>query len=223
MATTTPGSHIGPVGAESRFLTELSRSASPAAMAGAAAVLLSIIGLAGVEPLYVAAVSVIAIGAALLIGGAASMSQQSESVAGAGRRERVEGGLNSEVLGGVAGIVLGILALLQIFPIVLLSAAAVIFGASLLLGAGLNLRIRTFEMQPTAGQPAPGHVRREAILGGTGAQALVAIAAIVLGILALVHIESQILTLVAMLVLGASILLSGSATTTRILTSIVRG
>jgi hypothetical protein len=46
------------------------------------------------------------------------------------------------------------------------------------------------------------------------------VAAIVLGILALVHIEPQVLTLVAMLVLGASILLSGSAMATRMLAGI---
>ena len=48
----------------------------------------------------------------------------------------------------------------------------------------------------------------------TGAEALVGLAAVVLGILALVHFAPLTLTFVGMLVLGGSVLLSGSAMTT---------
>jgi hypothetical protein len=226
MATTTPGHQIGAFGSQSRFLGELSAGTGTESIGGAAAVVLAILGLAGIEPTYMVAIATIVVGAALIVEGAAMMAKQAEMVVGtgAGVGERMEGGsgLTAEFLGGAAGIVLAILALVHIYPTVLLAVAALVFGASLLLGAGLTARVRTFEFQPASEHAVPREVGREAAVAGTGAQALVALAAVVLGILALVHIAPEVLTLVAMLILGASVLLSGSTMTTRMLAGIGR-
>ncbi len=52
---------------------------------------------------------------------------------------------------------------------------------------------------------------REAVLAAAGAQALVGLASVALGIIALVGISPMTLTLVALLALGSSILMSGTA------------
>ncbi len=55
--------------------------------------------------------------------------------------------------------------------------------------------------------------------GGLSAQVLVGIGAIILGILALIGFATQVLNLIAMLALGCSTLLSGSAVASRVLTA----
>lgn len=226
MATTTTEHQIGTFRHEHKFLAELSAGTGTEAFGGAAAVVLSILGLAGVEAFYMVAISTIAVGAALLVEGAVLMAKQAEMASeyGASLPEKVEvgGGVTAEFLGGGAGIVLGILALVHVFPMTLISVAALVYGATLLLGAGLTAQIRNFELRPMTEHPVLRETGREATVAASGAQALVALAAVVLGILALVQIAPQTLTLVAMLVIGASILLSGSAMTTWMLAGLGR-
>jgi hypothetical protein len=202
-------------GHERRFLHQLSAGTGTEALVGAGAVVLAIIGLAGVETFYMAAIAAIVVGAALVLEGAVLMAKQAEMEAefSTGESQRFEGGLPAELLGGLAGIVLGVLALIGIVPTVLLSVALLVFGACTLLGAGMTSHVRNFVPEPATEQMAGRVVAREATVASVGAQALIAIAAIVLGILALVHIVPMTLVLVGMLILGASVVLTGSAMT----------
>jgi uncharacterized membrane protein HdeD (DUF308 family) len=83
----------------------------------------------------------------------------------------------------------------------------------LLLGSGA-----TVDLSSVAGD-APherfADLTRQAALAASGAQVLLGIAAIVLGIIALVGIDPVVVTLVALLILGASVLFSGTAIGTR--------
>ncbi len=218
MATTLQEHQVRTFGQESRFLTELSAGTGSEALAGGAAVVLSIVGLAGVEPFYMAAISTIAVGAALLLEGTVLMAKHAEMATefGVSRGEKVGagGGLTAEFLGGAAGIVLGILAIVHVFPETLISVAVLVYGATMLLGAAMTSGIKNFALERETEHPAMREMAHEAAIAASGAQALVALAALVLGILALVHVSAQTLALVAMLVLGGSILLAGSAMTT---------
>jgi hypothetical protein len=209
---------MGMLGHERHFLAELSAGTGSEAFVGAGAVILAIIGLAGIESFYMAAIATIAVGAALLLEGAVLMAKQAEMVTefSASHTERVEagGGLSAEMLGGGAGIVLGILALVGVVPMILLAVALVSYGACMLFGASMTSHLRHFAFEPKTEHPALREVAHEATFAATGAEALVALAAVVLGILALVHFAPLTLTLVGMLVLGGSILMSGSAMTT---------
>jgi hypothetical protein len=130
-----------------------------------------------------------------------------------------------EVLGGLAGVVLGILALLHLVPTILLAIAAIAFGSTLILASAATARLRALVI--------PGHrlhrmawrVAWESILAAATGQAFLGIAAIVLGIVALANYLSPIsltLTLVALLCLGASVLLSGTAVTGKVLSVLRR-
>jgi len=156
-----------------------------AGIAGFAAIVLAILGLIDVLPLILASVAAIVVGAALLMEGGFSAAWFG------GTRERfneyMEGAFSAELMGGIAGIVLGILALLGIAPQTLLSVAVLALGASLFLASW-------------AGAIA-------------GAKLLVGLASIVLGILGLVGTVPLTLTLVAFLCLGFGTLLSGSYST----------
>lgn len=184
---------------------------------GGVAVVLAIIGLAGYLSVYMAAISTIAIGGALLAHGGAASARWSDAIrqAATDRTERIElgGGIGSEVFGGAAGIVLGILALAEVRPLVLLPVAAIVLGGAILLGA---------PAQPDLARLAPdrnpriGRLTYEAVEASTGAMVLVGLAAIVLGILAVIDVGPVVtLVTVSTLAIGGALLVTGSALTAR--------
>ncbi len=183
------------------------------AVAGIAAVVLTILALVGVAPADLAPIATIVIGVALLIEGGAIAARYSTLLSKAGGEystAELGGGMSAELLGGAGGGVLGLLALLGLTPQVLMSVAVIVFGAALLLGSGVTSRVSSLAIDTAADQRS--HlIAREAVLAAAGAQALVGLAAVALGIIALVGISPMILTLVALLALGASILMSGTA------------
>lgn len=184
---------------------------------GGGALVLSIIGLIGGWPLYMTSISSIAIGGALLAHGGAVTARLADTMrrAGDARAEQAEiaGGASSEFIGGGGALTLGILALANVAPLILLPIAAIVVGGAILLGA---------PAQPAIARLVPGRERPmsrityEAVEGASGTMVLSGLASIVLGILALVGVGPVFtLVLVAMLVVGGSLLISGSAMTTR--------
>jgi hypothetical protein len=153
------------------------------AIAAVAVIALAIVGLAGVFSETLAAIATIVLGAGILVEGGffASASATVEE------RRLAESGsyLSADFLGGIAAVVLGILALLGIYSSTLLAIAVLVLGAAFLLSSG-------------AAFDFGGHA-----LGG--------LAAVVLGILAVVGLDRPALILVALLVLGAMRLFSGAA------------
>jgi hypothetical protein len=212
--TTIQEQHLGTFHERERTLfAELEAGSSSAAIGGGAAVVLAILGLAGIAQAYMLPIATLAIGATLILEGGVLMARYADLVAELpGERGGMGfgGGVTAEFLGGCAGVVLGVLALVGVAPHVLLSIAALVFGAALLFGSGATARLRNIVSSGTE-HPMAHELAREATLAASGAQALVGLAAVVLGILALCHIEALGLTLVAMLIVGGSILLSGSA------------
>jgi len=179
-------------------------------LGGAAAVVLAILGLAGMLPVYMAAVATIAVGAALF------------SEAGGGRIEAAEigGGMTAEITAGLAGVTLGVLALLGAVPMTLIAIAAIVFGGSLLISSGATSRMNEAAVSSGEGNETAKAVAREAVSASAGAQVLIGLGGAVLGILALLNLNPMVLTLVAMLIIGFSILLSGTAIGGRMLSSL---
>jgi hypothetical protein len=191
---------------------------------GAGAVVLAIVGLAGIMPTWMAAIGAIALGGALLMRGVVAAARYSallEETAGSrATAEEFGNGIGAEVVGGTAGIVLGILALLNIAPLVLLPVAAIVFGGTMLLGCGANARVNSLVIDRPC-YAFTDHSRRIAgdiLAAANGAQALVALGTIVLGIVALLNPLHLMLSLIAFLAAGASVLLSGGAVTGKMVT-----
>ncbi len=161
------------------------------AVAAAAAMALTIIGLAGAEPLFLAAIATIVLGAALLAegGGVAArqhhyMTRADEHARTANVESAVEAGRTSaESIAGIAGIVLGILAVITVVPHVLLPIALIVFGGGLIMGTA-------------------GGMRRSIV--GSGHE-FVGVAAVVLGILSLIGVQPVTLVLVGLLAMGTAI------------------
>ncbi len=190
---------------------------------GAGAVVLSVLALAGVLPLVFAAIATIAVGAALLFEGGSIVSRYAQLEAETAGDTRLANtslgsGMAAESLGGIAGIVLGILALLGVSPVVLLAAAAIAVGAALLVGTEAVSRLNALEVLGGHVPDKAHRLTRQAVTASSGGQVLAGIGAAVLGILALLSIEPLTLVLVALLTLGASTLLSGSALSGKMIT-----
>jgi hypothetical protein len=188
------------------------------AACGIGVIVLAILGLAGIFPFYLAAVGVLAMGAALTLEGAAIAVGYSRKLEAAGlssaKVAEVGGGMTAETLGGVAGIVLGILSLVGVAWSVLLPVALIAFGGALMLGTGATARLDSMH-ECLADRTR--RLLRETVNAAAGIQALAGIAAIVLGILGLVFADPIMFTLIGLLCTGAAGLLSGAAVGGRML------
>lgn len=187
------------------------------AIGGVATVVLAIIALSGVQSNLLTAVATIVFGAALLIQGGTMLTEYTKIMYPGGMEQTQQvggGGLPALFMVGAAGIVLGILALLNIVPMTLTSIAVIAFGAALLLSSTSVwhlYRAKQASTRAVVGQTTSGGemLAGEMASGSAAVQALAGMTAIVLGILAASGTRADILSLVGLLVLGATVLLTG--------------
>jgi hypothetical protein len=193
-------------------------------LVAAGAVVLAIIGLVGAFPTLLLSIAAIALGSALLFDGAA-FSARFANLLRETTHNRIEStelstGTSAESVGGVIGIALGILSLLGIYPMILIPSAIIVFGATLILGAGANARLNALHIRN--GNHHPHHplldeVTHEAVTAATGLQLLVGLGAVTLGIIALSGTLALHLSLIAVLAVGGAMLFSGSSLSTRMI------
>jgi hypothetical protein len=192
------------------------------AIGGLATVVLAIVGLAGVHQPLLVAVAIIVFGVALMIQGGAMLSEYAGFMFPSGARAPFVGhfggsNLSSVFLAGGAGIIFGILALLHIEAAGLTAIALIVFGAALVLSSNAVWNLYMLKHAAmTSGETEPmsgGEVLASQMASGSaGIQAVAGIAAVVLGVLALAGtgVDSIVLILVALLIVGITIVLSGS-------------
>jgi hypothetical protein len=167
---------------------------------GAIVATLAIIGLAGAAPLPLLAIACIAAGGVLVFASAVE-APRVRALTGRTRRE-MEGGVGVEAVLGAGAVVLGILALIGVAPSVLTSISAIAIGMAL----ASSSVIPAHESAILADERT-----RRAGEGAAVVRAIVGLGAVALGILALVGVHRVSLTLVAFLVIGVGMLLTGSA------------
>jgi hypothetical protein len=106
--------------------------------AGIAAIVLAILGLAGVSTGVLASITVIVIGVGLLVQGFNTGAEQARATPIANRVPEFGAEVMVSFIAGVAGIVLGILALIGIRAPDLVPAALIVFGGALLLAGATS-------------------------------------------------------------------------------------
>ncbi|MEK4031845.1 hypothetical protein WOC76_01730 [Methylocystis sp. IM3] len=184
------------------------------AVGGIATIVLAIVGLASVHAQLMVAIATIVFGVALLIQGGAMLSEFAEVISPTGSAVATVdefGGTDfmAVFMGGAAGIVLGVLALLGINPTVLAPIAAIVFGTALVLSSNAIWRISM--LRRSAASDTRDILTSEIASGSASIQALAGLAAIVLGVLAVAGEADLTLNLVTLLVLGSTIVLTGSS------------
>jgi len=193
------------------------------AIGGIATAVLAIIGLAGWRPELLAGVATLVFGAALLIQGGTLLSEYSQIFTPAGALQTASDAVGGDGLAamfpvGIAGIVLGILSLLGVATYALTSIAVIAFGASLMLSAQSVRRLYKLQAEARAAAVSTYSTREflagEMAAGSAGIQFVTGLAGVVLGIIAVVMtgtVRNEVLTLVALLILGTTSIISGSA------------
>jgi hypothetical protein len=185
------------------------------AVGGVATVVLAIVALAGVHADVLTPIAVIVFGAALLIQGGAMLTEYAQ--VGLPAPVSVEqfsaGSLSSVFLVGAAGIVLGVLALIGIAPTALTAISVIAFGAALVISSN-SVRhlylLRSAAMRSTTLEGGTQFLAGEMASGSAGVQLLAGLTGIVLGILAVTGSSPTVLMLSALIVLGATVVLTGS-------------
>jgi hypothetical protein len=184
------------------------------ALGGIATIVLAVIALSGVKAEVLLAIATIVFGAALLIQGGAMLSEFAQIEATAPTSTGSSGaGLSGLFLVGAAGIVLGVLALLGVYALVLTSVATIAFGGALIVSASAVWQLLTSRSMASR-FPGRGSmlsaIASDVAAGSSGVQGMAGLAVIVLGILAVSGTYSLTLTLVALLVAGAALVMTGS-------------
>jgi len=185
-------------------------------VAGGAAIVLSIIGLAGQLTYFMVSIATICIGVAFLFEGAAIATRirallEESSVRQYTILSEVGTGISAEFLAGLGGITLGILALLGIAPHFLVSAAIILFGGALILGTANNSRYNHLLILRHEEDEIAREVAQQSVSTTGGMQTLVGLGSVTLGILSLLFMGGMWLTLAfaALLGLGVADVLGG--------------
>ncbi len=178
--------------------------------AGIATIVLAVIALAGTAATALASIVTIVIGVGLMAQAFNSAAERSKAILASSVSTAQSAEVGGEVMvyasTGITGIVLGILALVGINAAHLVPAALIVFGGALLLSGAIEMVPRTVPVASPTGGPVqivsyPG----SAATGGL--EIMVGIAAIVLGILALIFMSSWVLVLVGFIAIGAAMLM----------------
>jgi len=178
--------------------------------AGIAVIVLAILALASISPGVLTPIAAIVIGVGLLIEAANTGIEYSRVSArgvqgGAVQTAQLGADVSVELMAGVAGIVLGVLALIgAATDMHLLPAALIVFGGAMLLAGFSATSISTV----SGIEAAPGGMIavQSELAPARGLQVLAGISAIVLGILAFVLTAGATLLMVGFLVVGAALL-----------------
>jgi hypothetical protein len=121
--------------------------------------------------------------------------------------------MGAEMFAGLAGIVLGILALARVLPLALLPIAAIVLGGSVVFGGAAQPELADVVHDRDSSRD---RMMRDAARGSSGAMVLAGLGAAVLGILALINVGPVLtMSIVAMLAIGAALVLGGGALTAR--------
>jgi hypothetical protein len=195
---------------------------------GLALIVLAILALAGIDPPLLLAIATIVAGAALLFMSVAFASEFSNALALSGRAPLSPERSNvwsAGSLGGAIGIVLGILALLDVAPATLMAVALIVFGAAVFLDFIMMSQARALRMTVSrGGEPfwPGGEAARSAFSAAASSDMgslLFGFALVLLGIVALTGLNTEVLIAVALLGLGGYCFLKGTAVITQLLSS----
>lgn len=173
------------------------------------ALVMAILAIAGYFPIYLAAIATVAIGFALLAQGGTVAARWRKAARVAGSEHGEAMSVTTEMLGGLIAVILGLLALVDVAPMTLLPAAALVLGISVLLGGPAQPDL--VDAAPTAS--SLGAVRtRSAVRSSGGVMVIGGLLAIVLGVLAATGMAPVLpLTLIALVCVAVALVIAGGS------------
>jgi hypothetical protein len=181
------------------------------ALLGIGAATLAVIGLEHFAAAWLLAIATIVVGAGLLFEGGVFSARYTALVSQMEKAPfRLRGWMVAEFVAGLAGITLGILALLNFAPFILIPVAAMSMGIAQILNSGLNTRLNALEISRSKSDGLDLEEARETVNPYTGLGGFMGLGALVLGVVALAGITPLVLSLIAILSIAAAHLLNGA-------------
>jgi hypothetical protein len=180
---------------------------------GLALIALGIVSLVGIYPWLIDSINTVIAGTALLLMSVGLTGELARAYASPGRElmeSEIGSGLSAGVMAGIAGITLGILAILGIARPTLFSVAEIVFGGAVLLDFALMAQIKTARANIRTGAGEPARVASGAA-GIAMASIFTGVALVTLGIISVVGVRPDILVACALIVLGGYLFLKGTA------------
>jgi uncharacterized membrane protein HdeD (DUF308 family) len=191
-------------------------NASEQVAEGVALVVLGIIALSSVNPTILNSIAVIVGGIALAVEGATLSARYAKALATGRSAARLDSaelsrGMSASLLAGLAGIVLGILAILGVAASALIGVALIVFGTAVMFDHGARAHIRALRMMSAETPSDASAIAISAATSTSTAAVLVAVGLIALGIMVLAKVAPATLSSAAFLGLGTYLLLEGTA------------
>ncbi|MFO1103389.1 MAG: hypothetical protein U1E20_10860 [Methylocystis sp.] len=190
---------------------------------GVTAVLLAVLGLAGLYAPILAAIATILLGVALLLQGRSLLAQYAQACVEAGATTPVSAlaaaARFAVILLGAVGVALGALALLDVNSAVLTPIASIMIGAGLVFSSVSAWHLNIVRRAAATGEAsARDMLANQMIFDSLGVQSFAGLAAILLGVLAASGATYDLtFNLVALLILGAALTLKGGSLNTILL------
>jgi hypothetical protein len=193
--------------------------AATGGLVAAVAGILAIVGLTGLYPTWLVSISAMGIGVSFLLEGIAIVARLSDFLHEAtdGRIQMAElgAGTTGETLAGITGVALGLLGLLGIAPVVLILCASIVFGAALVIGSRTKVFMHKIMVTYREEHPMARQMARQAVFVTAALQVVMGIAVFTLAIIALTDIAPLTLSLVAVLIAAAALVLTNPAIASR--------
>lgn len=185
-------------------------------LAGIASIVLVILAFIGVLRFSFAAIATIVIGAGLLAQGL-SLSRRSNQIraelAAAGNAKAAEGigsGAMIEIVAGIIGIVLGIIALFGGAPLTLMSLSLIAFGLALIMVGPMANRLDDLNAASARAEGTTLDGSHKTVKTTSGLDVLLGIAVAILGIIVLIGLANNLsVLLVGLLLTGIALAASG--------------
>jgi hypothetical protein len=195
---------------ESRPVRTITRGTALEGIVGLGAAVLAILGLAGGYVETLLPVSTIVLGIAMIIEGRVIIGRFSHIMRELGELQgyrSTAGGMSIEVLAGIAGVTLGILSLLGLNPVMLCSAAVIVFGTAVLFSISTIAMINSIIASGHSRNPLVQGVAASMSAMSSDVRVLVGMGTLTLGILSAVGVHQQALALIGILAVGGALFL----------------
>jgi hypothetical protein len=181
-------------------------------MGGLALIVLGILALAGIDPALLDSIAAIVAGVALVFMSMALASEFAKAFSTSGlMTSEFDSGLGAGTLAGVIGVVLGVLAILDVARATLVPVALIVFGAAVFLDFIMTSQTRALRMMTPTTTGESARLAFSVAASTDMASILFGFGLVVLGILALTGMNGEILVAVAFLGLGGYLFLKGTA------------
>jgi hypothetical protein len=182
---------------------------------GLALIALGILALAGMYAGLLTSIAAVVAGVALVFMSVALNREFTEVLATSGREmvsSEAGGGLGAGAAAGITGIVLGILAILDIARPTLVAVSLIVFGAAVFINFIMSTQTRALRMTASSVPAEPAKLTMTAAAETELTAVLVGVALVVLGIIALTGARSEVLIACAFLSFGGYLFLKATAT-----------